>query len=312
MKIVVLDGAALNPGDLSWDCLNEQGELTVYERTPADEVNARIGDAGIVFTNKTPIRRENLEKAKNLRYIGVLATGFDCVDIEDAKRLGIPVTNVPTYGTSSVAQLTFALLLELIHQTSKHHSLVEGGGWTGEWSISLTQFSELSGKKMGILGLGRIGRAVADIARAFGMDIIGIDRGKEVEGVTLLSKEDFFLQADVISLHLPLTKGSREIIDGSTLSLMKPSAYLLNTARGPLINEEDLVEALNTGVIAGAGLDVLTSEPNTDSPLLSAKNVVLSPHRAWSAKEARARLMEQACENLRAWREGEPSNIINP
>ncbi len=311
MKIVVLDGKQLNPGDLSWRVFEELGELIVYDRTRSEEVDERMEGAQIVLTNKTPIRKENLEKAKDLRYIGVLATGYDVVDIEDAARRSIPVTNVPIYGTNSVAQLTFALLLELIHRTADHDDLVKSLGWTDDWSMSLSTFSELSGKKMGILGFGRIGQAVATIARAFGMEILGVDRGKPIEGVTLLPLEEFFREADVISLHTPLTESSRGIIEKEHLSLMKPTAYLINTARGPLVNEDDLAEALNEGRLAGAGLDVLDKEPNTESPLLLAKNVVLSPHRAWSAKEARARLMEMSADNLKRWLEGKPVHVVN-
>lgn len=311
MKIVVLDGRALNPGDLSWEAFEAFGECTIYDRTDLDDIDERISGAQIVLTNKTPIRKEHLEKASDLRYIGVLATGYDVVDIDEARARGIPVTNVPTYGTNSVAQFVFALLLELIHQTADHDELVKNLGWRGDWSVSLTNFSELSGKKMGILGLGRIGQAVARLARAFGMEVLGVDRGKPIEGVTLLPLEDFLRHSDVISLHTPLTESSRGIIEKEHLSLMKPTAYLINTARGPLVNEEDLAEALNNGRLAGAGLDVLGIEPNTDSPLLVAKNVLLSPHRAWSAKEARARLMDQAFENLRNWHLGKPTHVVN-
>jgi glycerate dehydrogenase len=306
MKIVVLDGYALNPGDLSWEPLRSLGDLEVFDRTPPELTVERARGAVAVLTNKTALSDGALGQLPDLRYIGVLATGYNVIDIEAARRRGIVVSNVPTYGTSSVAQFVFALLLELCHRVARHSEAVRNGAWTRnpDWSFSYPPQIELAGKTIGIVGYGRIGRQTAQIAEAFGMRVIAydIDRG---------NLEDLLRESDLVSLHVPLFPETREMMNARTLALMKPTAYLINTSRGPLINEPDLAEALNSGRIAGAALDVLSVEPPpADHPLLSARNCIVTPHMAWSTTEARRRLMATVVENVKAYRGGTPKNVV--
>ena len=316
MKIVVLDGYTLNPGDLSWDALKQLGECTFHERSRPEEVVPRIQDATIALTNKVPITRDMLAQLPQLKHIAVTATGYNIVDSAAARERGITVSNVPAYGTSSVAQMTFALLLELTNRAGHHAATVKDGRWARSQDFCYADFPlvELCGKTLGIIGYGRIGQEVASIGRSFGMNIATILRpGKTQEtGVKYLSLEDLLKQSDVISLHCPLTPETKGLINRERLNLMKRSVFLVNTSRGPLIVEEDLAEALHQERIAGAALDVLTVEPPpADHVLYKAPNCIITPHIAWATKEARARLMSILIENLRAWIAGTPRNIVN-
>jgi glycerate dehydrogenase len=318
MKIVVLDGYTLNPGDLSWDGLKNLGELTVYDRTPADKTIERIGDAKVVYTNKTLIDEEVLSACKSIEWIGVLATGYNVVDVEYAGSKGIPVCNVPTYGTTAVAQMVFALLLELCHHVGDHDRSVKAGDWSKSvdfcyWNSPLV---ELSGKTMGIIGLGKIGQATANIAQAFGMKILAYDEYKNtlLQSATLqyTRLKNLLSQSDVISLHCPLHEGTQGMINKETIASMKDGVMIINTSRGGLIVEEDLRDALNSGKVAGAACDVVSSEPiREDNPLLQAKNIVIMPHIAWASKESRARLMAIAVSNLESYLNGETVNAVN-
>lgn len=312
MKIVVLDGYAANPGDLSWDAFTSQGELTVYDATPQPEALARIGDAEAVFTNKVILDREIISQAPKLRFIGVIATGYNVVDVQAARERGIDVCNVPAYSTQSVAQFTFALLLELCHHVGSHSDAVHAGRWVRSDCFTFwdTPLIELAGKTMGIVGYGSIGRAVAGIARAMGMDVIAYTRTpREPECVSF---EALLERSDVISLHCPLFPETKGIINRESIARMKDGVLLLNTARGPLIVEQDLRDALDSGKVAGAGLDVLCREPMVpDCPLLGAPNCVITPHFAWAPIEARRRLMNVCAENLRAFIAGRPQNVVN-
>jgi glycerate dehydrogenase len=315
-RIVVLDGYALNPGDLSWDELRKLGEVEVHDRTPAGEILARSQNATALLTNKTPLRADTLNQLSALRYIGVLATGYDVVDTAAAREKGIAVTNIPTYGTDSVAQFAFALLLELCHRVQRHadHAAREGWAKSPDWSYHLSPLVELAGKTLGLVGLGRIGQQTAAVGRAFGMRVIAHDPmvTQSPDDTELVGLEDLLRRADVISLHCPLTADNRGLMNAERLRLMKPSAFLINTARGPLIVEQDLANALNAGSLAGAALDVLPVEPPVNgSPLMQAKNCIVTPHIAWATKEARARLMNTAVENLRAFIAGKPQNVVN-
>jgi glycerate dehydrogenase len=313
-KIVVLDGYTLNPGDLSWHGLRSLGDADIFERTTPDEIVARARGASVILTNKVPLRSPTLEQLPDLRFVGVLATGYDIVDVEAARKRGIPVSNVPTYGTHSVAQFAFALLLELCHRVQQHADDVREGGWKkrSEWSYHLSPLTELAGKTMGLIGFGRIGRQVAAIARAFGMEVAASDPMlKPEDGVESLSIEDVLRRSDAVSLHCPLTPDTRGLINADRLALMKPSAFLINTARGPLIVEQDLADALNGQKLAGAAVDVLPVEPPDSSPLFGARNCIVTPHIAWATKEARARLMDIAVDNVRAFLAGKPANVVN-
>lgn len=323
MKIVVLDGYTLNPGDLSWAGLEELGDLTVYDRTVFDRSNdnliiERIGDAQIVFTNKTPLPREVLSKVPNVKYIGVLATGYNIVDIEAAKELGITVTNIPTYGTDSVAQMVFAHLLEICHHVAAHSDAVKNGEWTNnvDWCFWKYPLIELAGKTMGIIGYGRIGQAVGRVAQAFGMKVLANDKypNKDLESDTLkyVELDELLANSDVISLHCPLFEENKGKINKDSIAKMKDGVIIINTSRGPLIVEEDLAEALNSGKVYAAGLDVVSTEPiKADNPLLKAKNIFLTPHIAWAPKESRQRLMDIAVNNLKQFLEGSPVNVVN-
>ncbi|MDI6617170.1 MAG: D-2-hydroxyacid dehydrogenase [Clostridiales bacterium] len=323
MKIVVLDGYTLNPGDLSWKGLEKLGDLTVYDRTNVEKdgkdiLFKRAGDAEIVFVNKTPLTRADLKKMPKLKYIGVLATGYNIVDVEAAKELGIVVTNIPTYGTTAVAQMTFALLLEMCHHVWMHSEAVKNGDWTNSedfcfWNYPLI---ELAGKTMGIIGFGRIGQAVGRIAQAFGMKVIANDMHirKELESDTLkyANLDELFTNSDVISLHAPLFESTKGIINKNTISKMKDGVMIINTSRGPLIVDEDLAEALKSKKVAGAALDVMSKEPpKMDNPLLHAPNCIITPHIAWAPKESRIRLMNIAVDNLQKFLSGTPVNVVN-
>lgn len=323
MKIVVLDGYTLNPGDLSWETLEKLGELTVYDRTSYDTddkeiIIERVGEAEIVFTNKTPLTREMQEKMPNLKYIGVLATGYNVVDVEAAKEKGIAVTNIPTYGTMAVAQMTFALLLEMCHHVWAHSEDVKNGVWTNnvDWCFWNYPLIELAGKNIGIIGFGRIGQAVGRIAQAFGMNVLAYDENPslhlESDKLKYVKIEELLAESDVISLHCPLFESTKGIINKETINKMKQSAIIINTSRGPLINEEDLAEALNNGRISGAAVDVVSAEPiKKDNPLLTAKNIIITPHIAWAPKESRIRLLDIAVANLEKFLSGKPVNVVN-
>ena len=318
MKIVVLDGYALNPGDLSWEHLKQLGDLAVYERTPLGQVYERAKDADIIFTNKTPVPAEIINKLSFLKYIGVLATGFNIVDTEAAKQKGVLVTNVPGYGTASVVQLTIALLVELCLRVQRHSDAVMDGKWarSADWSFWDYPLVELSGKTIGIIGFGNIGQGVADIATAFGMKIIAHSRTQtdqsQRNNFRWVSIAELFETADVISIHCPLTPETKGLINSDSLNQMKRSAFLLNTSRGPIIIDEDLAGALNNDIIAGAGIDVLSVEPpSRDNPLFKAKNCIITPHLAWATKESRLRLMTSVVNNLAAFLAGNPINVVN-
>lgn len=319
MKIVILDGYALNPGDLSWESLRQLGELTVYDRTPADKVVERSRGAEVVITNKTPIRENEINQLSSLKYIGVIATGYNIIDIEAAKKKGILVSNVPGYSTASVVQLTFALVLELCLHVQRHSDSVMDGKWARSLDFSFWDYPlvELSGKTMGIIGFGGIGQAVADVATAFGMKIIASSRTQTDQSsrknFRWVSIPELLKDSDVISIHCPLTGDTQGLINAENLKLMKSSAFLINTARGPIIVDQDLADALNKGIIAGAGIDVLSVEPpSKDNPLFNAKNCIITPHIAWATLEARTRLMRIAANNLASFIKGEPVNIVNP
>ena len=318
MKIVALDGYALNPGDLCWDAIGELGELTVHDRTPREQVAARAADADIVLTNKAIVDGEIISQLPKLKLIGVTATGINVVDVAAATARGIVVSNVPLYGTDSVAQFVFALLLSLAHRVEKHSDLVlQEGRWTTapDWTFSVTPQVELAGKTFGIIGFGRIGRRVGDLAHAFGMKVLANSTTRSQVAshpFEWWTVEEIFAQSDVVSLHCPLTASNKEFVNRALLKRMKPSAFLINTARGPLVNETDLADALRNGTIAGAACDVASVEPiRPDNPLLGAKNLILTPHMAWSTKEARARLMDQTAQNIRAFLSGSPINVVN-
>jgi len=306
MNIVVLDGYTANPGDLSWDEFHQLGSCAIYDRTPETQVVERAHEADVVLTNKTVLRRAAIAALPRLRYIGVLATGYNVVDTDAARERGIPVCNVPEYSTPNVAQAVFALLLELTNHTAHHAQTVREGRWTASndfcyWDFPLV---ELHGLTLGIVGYGRIGRAVAEIGRAFGMRVLACGRGGDLEALLRAS--------DVVSLHCPLTPETNQLINATRLATMKPSAFLINTARGGLVNETDLADALNNGRLAGAGLDVLSVEPPPpDNPLLRARNCLITPHIAWATRNARARLLQIAAANIRAWLAGRPQHVVN-
>jgi glycerate dehydrogenase len=316
MKIVVLDGYTLNPGDLSWDDLKALGPCEIYDRTPTAQVLHHGADAEVLLTNKTEITREHIQKLSNLKYIGVLATGTNIVDLAAAAARNIPVTNVPAYGTRSVAQATIALLLELTNHVGLHSQTVHDSHWvrSADWCYWERPLLELDGLTMGIFGLGRIGTAVAEIASALGMNVLSWSGGSQprVPNVRFVDMSSLFRWSDVLSLHCPLTPETKHLINAQRLSWMKPSAFLLNTSRGQLVDENALAAALNSGKLAGAGLDVLSQEPPpATNPLLNAKNCVLTPHLAWATKAARSRLMHTAVENVRAYLGGKPQNIVS-
>ena len=314
MKIIVLDGYGLNPGDLSWKGMEALGELTVYDRTSPSELLARSEGAEALITNKTLITAEDMVSLPQLKYIGVLATGYNVVDIDAAKARGIVVTNIPAYSTASVAQMVFAHVLNITQRVGHYADENAMGRWTNSvdfcyWDTNLV---ELDGKKMGIVGFGNIGQATARIALAFGMEVCVYTSKPQFalpSGVKKMELDELFAECDVVSLHCPLTPNTKEMVNAERLKLMKSNAILINTGRGPLINEQDLADALNKGQISAAGLDVLSIEPSVkENPLLGAKNCFITPHIAWATKEARTRLMDIAVNNLKSYQEG---NIIN-
>ena len=318
MKIVILDGHAVNPGDLSWDALRSLGQLEIFDRTVESEVVTRAGDADVLLTTRTPLPAGTLAQLKRLRYVGAIFTGYDEIDLKAARELNIVVTNVPTYGTASVAQLVFALLLELCHHVALHSAATHAGEWSqsSDFSFWKTPLVELEGKTIGVVGFGRIGRHVAEIAIAMGMRVIAADEARQETpgwpGFHWCAVDELMAAADVVSLHCPLLPQTRGIINASSLSTMKPSSFLINTSRGPLVVEQDLADALNNNRLAGAAVDVLSSEPpSPDNPLLSANNCIVTPHIAWATKEARTRLIESAAANLRAFLDGHPVNVVN-
>ena len=320
-KIVVLDGYTLNPGDLTWDGFKALGDCTVYERTNLTdeaEIISRIGDAQIVITNKTPLTKNILDACPNIKYIGVLATGYNVVDVDAAKSKKIPVTNIPTYGTQSVAQFAFALLLEICHRVAHHSQAVHDGRWESQpdfcfWDYPLI---ELAGKTMGVIGYGRIGQATGKLAQAFGMKVIAFDAMREVGtklgDCTFVELDELFASSDVIALHCPLFPSTQGIICRENIAKMKDGVIILNNSRGGLVVEQDLRDALDSGKVYAAGLDVVSTEPiKGDNPLLGAKNCFITPHISWAPKESRARLMNIAVDNLKAFLEGKPVNVIN-
>ena len=311
MRIVVLDGYTENPGDLSWDGLKKLGELTVYDHTAPELIDARIGDAEIIFTNKTPISAATIAAARNLRYVGVLATGFNVVDVAAARERGIVVTNIPTYGTAAVAQYVFALLLEICHHVGHHNRAVQAGRWSRGRDFCFWDYPliELSGKTLGIIGYGRIDRATANIAKGFGMQVLAYDA--YAEGPELTSLENLLRESDIISLHCPLSAENTGMINAESIGKMKDGVILINTARGPLINENDLRQALLSGKVFAAAVDVVSTEPiQMDNPLLGLDNCLITPHIAWANKESRSRLMDVAVSNLEGFLNGNTVNNV--
>ena len=318
MKIVVLDGHTLNPGDNSWDPIRQFGEVTIHERTAASESVERSRDADILLTNKVVLNESVISQLPNLKYIGVTATGYNVVDIDFARSRSIPVSNVPEYSTQAVAQFVFASLLSFIHRPADHHAAIQSGQWksSNNFSFWLSPSQELLGKTFGIIGLGKIGRATAKLAAAFGMKVVAHSRREndplDTDGFQWLSVEDVFTQSDFVSLHCPQTKETTGFVNSGLIAKMKPSGILINTARGGLVNEQDLADALNAAKIAGALLDVVSAEPITDdNPLLTAKNCILTPHIAWTPIEARKRLMQTVANNIEAFLTASPANLVN-
>jgi len=313
MKIVVLDGFALNPGDLSWDSLKAIGNVEIFDRTQPDEIIKRAAGAGIILTNKTILSAETLKKLPDLKYIGVLATGYNVVDLNAAKAYGIVITNIPDYSTRSVAQHVFALILDFFNGVGTLSQGVRNGRWSGSidfsyWDKPLT---ELAGKTIGIIGFGRIGKAVSGISEAMGMRVI-VSNITETPGYENLTIDDLLKRSDIVTLHCPLTPETKGIINADRLKMMRPTALLVNTARGPLVVENDLAEALNEGIIAGAALDVLSVEPpSASNPLLRAKNCIITPHVAWATLSARKRLLEIAVDNIKSFLNGQLINVVN-
>lgn len=319
MKIVVLDGYTENPGDLSWEGLRQLGELTVYDRTTGGiaETIERIGDAQAVYTNKTPLPREVFEACPSIRFVGVLATGYNVIDIRAARERNIPVANVPSYGTDAVGQFAIGLLLEICHHIGHHNQAVHKGAWekNPDWCFWDYPLIELAGKTMGVVGFGRIGQATGRMAKALGMRVIANDKYESESGRAIaayVDRETLFRESDVIALHCPLFPDTEGLINRENIGKMKDGVIILNNSRGQLVVEKDLAEALNSGKVYAAGLDVVSTEPiKGDNPLLRAKNCIITPHISWAPKESRARLMEIAVGNLRAFLEGETVNVVN-
>jgi len=319
MNIVVLDGYTLNPGDNPWDALEQLGKLTVYDRTTAAEIVERARPADVLLTNKTPLSGSVLRQLPDLRFITVLATGYNIVDIATARARNVPVANVPEYGTDSVAQHVFALLLELCHQVGRHDAAVQAGAWSkaADFCFWQTPPVELAGLKMGVVGFGRIGRRVGELAHAFGMQVIAAGgSGRFVPSYAPFawqeSVPELFAQADVVSLHCPLTAGNHEFVNAELLGRMKASSFLINTARGGLVDERALADALNAGLLAGAAVDVVSVEPmRPGNPLRGARNCIITPHMAWGSLAARRRLMATTVRNVQAFLAGHPINVVN-
>jgi len=316
MRIVVFDGYTLNPGDLSWVGLEKLGDCVIYDRTPDDQIIARAAGAQIVLTNKTLLMRETLDQLPELKYVGVLATGYNVVDTDAAARRNIVVTNVPSYGTMSVIQAAFAHLLNLAMHVAEHSQGVAAGRWSSSpdfcyWDYPLV---ELDGLTLGLIGFGQIGRAMAQAGLAFGMKVMAYDPMPQQNlsaDVQMVDLDTIFRIGDAISLHCPLTDSNRHLVNADRLGQMKPTAFLINTSRGPLVDEQALADALNSGQIAGAGLDVLANEPPPpDHPLLKAKNCYITPHNAWATKAARKRLLDEVVENIRAFLAGRKRNVV--
>lgn len=314
MKITILDGFAENPGDLSWEWLAEYGEYTVYDRTPAELIAERVEGCDIIITNKTPLRRDLLRTLTNLKYVGLLSTGYNIVDWDYCKEAGIPVCNIPSYSTAAVAQLTFALILEHTNAVAIHSQSVHGGEWAAckDFCYQKAPLTELLGKTLGIIGFGSIGKAVAKIALAFGMKVIAsTNHPAPFEGVEFTDRDTLLASSDFVSLHCPLTEKTEGMVNADFLAKMKPSAMLINTSRGQVVNEKDLAQALKNGTIAAAGLDVLSQEPpKADNPLFGLNNCCITPHIAWAGYETRVRLMEICKENLKAFSLGKPINVV--
>ncbi|MBS5433530.1 MAG: D-2-hydroxyacid dehydrogenase [Firmicutes bacterium] len=319
MKITVIEGHTMNPGDLSWDCLREFGELRVFEHYTDDEneVIRRIGDAEIVVANKSGVSRRVIDACPNIKYITIMATGYDPVDYIYAKEKGIPVSNVPAYGTASVAQFAISLLLEICGRAAHHSEAVHQGRWasSGEWCFWDYPLIELAGKTMGIIGFGRIGQTVGTIAGALGMKVIAYNRSRSPEGEKIaeyVALDELYERADVISLHCPLFPATRGMINRESIAKMKDGVILINNSRGPLIVEQDLADALNSGKVYAAGLDVVSTEPiRDDNPLLSAKNCLITPHISWAPRESRERILHITADNIRAFLKGEVQNVVN-
>lgn len=315
MKIVVTDGYTLNPGDISWEAVKVFGELDVHDRTPAALIAERCREADIVLTNKVPFTSETLTLLPRLKFIGVTATGYNVIDTKTARERGVPVSNVPGYGTASVAQHVFALLLELTNHVGRNAQSVAAGKWerAADWCYTEAPVMELTGKTFGIVGFGNIGQQTAAIAASFGMNIIYYNpREKKSTVGRQVTMEKVVEDSDVISLHCPFTATNNQFVNAALLKTMKPSALLINTARGQLINEKDLADALNQGIIAGAALDVLSKEPPSDgNPLLQAANCIITPHNAWISREARERIMSVTVSNIAAFIKGHPVNVVN-
>lgn len=319
MKIVILDGYTENPGDLSWNCVSQFGELTVYERTPINnkEIISRIGDAEIVLTNKCPIDREVIDACPNLKYITVLATGYNVIDTDYAAEKGIPVSNVPTYGTAAVGQYAIALLLEICHHIGYHSDAVHAGKWADndDWCFWDYPLIELADKTIGIIGFGRIGQTTGKIAKALGMRVLANDTHETESGKMIaeyVDRETIYRSADVIALHCPLFPDTKGIINKESISKMKDGVIIINNSRGPLVVEQDLADALACGKVAAAGLDVVSTEPIThDNPLLSAPNCIITPHISWASNESRQRILDCTEKNIRSFLAGKPDNVVN-
>ena len=320
MKIVVLDGYTENPGDLSWSALEAMGELTVYDRTSLtdeNEIIARIGDAEAVYTNKTPITKKVIDSCPNMKFISVLATGYNVVDYVYAREKGIPVTNIPTYGTAAVGQFAMAMLLEICHHVAHHSQAVHEGRWEScpDWCFWDYPLIELADKTIGIIGFGRIGQQTGKIAKALGMKVLAYDSYPNDSGRALAEYVDLdtlLASSDVIALHCPLFPETQGIINKDTIAKMKDGVIILNNSRGPLVVEQDLADALNSGKVYAAGLDVVSTEPiRGDNPLLKAKNCIITPHISWAPKESRQRIMDAAVENLKAYLAGDPIHVVN-
>ena len=316
MKIVILDAHTANPGDLSWEALHELGEVAIYNRTAPDEVVARAAGAEIVLTNKALLPAETITALPSLKYIGVIATGVNVVDLAAATEARVTVTNVPGYSTQSVAQLTFALILELANRVGDHRRAVAEGAWENcaDFSFTTSPITELAGKQLGIIGYGEIGQATARVADALGMKVLVYNRTREkVVDFPFAPMEEVIATSEVVSLHCPLTPETDQLMDATRLASMKPGAWLINTSRGPLVDEAALAEALNGAHLGGAGLDVLCREPmEKGNPLRTAKNCVITPHIAWATRESRTRLIAEVVGNVRSWQQGRARNVVNP
>ena len=314
MKAVILDGRTTNPGDLSWSELEKLCDFTIYDRTPAELIYERCKGAQVILTNKTPLRRDILEKLPDVQYIGLLSTGFNVIDIDYCKEKNIPVCNIPSYSTNAVAQLTFAYILEFCNQVSLHSQAVHNREWTNsiDFSFWKTDLTELDGKTLGIIGLGKIGKRVADIADAFGMNVLAYtSHPSDYKNVRFTDLDELLANSDFVSIHTPLTAATENLVNADFLKKMKKTAFLINTSRGPAVNEKALADALNNGVIAGAGLDVLSTEPpKEDNPLVGCKNCFITPHIAWASFECRKRLIDILTDNLRAFLDGKPQNCV--